>query len=546
MRRVREHPHLHRSSRQTRPPRHVSSRPATLLVAFATIGLLTISASPARSAAPVLVAAKKTAKKTSTKTATKTKTKNTKLKTPSKSPPTTIDTGPPTGLDWVDCDDGVQCSYFTVPIDRANPALGTTRIAVSRRPATNPSQRIGVLFMNPGGPGGSGTDLIRSFTLDEIPGLNGGYLDRFDLVGFDPRGVGRSDPIRCSSKLSDFGLNPFTKAKTPEEKAELTKRWATSCAERTGPLFSHAGSIEAADDMDDLRVALRETQISYLGFSYGSVLGSVYAARHGAQLRASVLDAAVDPTTYGTTYLTDKAIAIEARVHAFSSQCFGQPSCALATGANSATDVETKISDTFSKVSASGPEGAARAGLVRSTTAVLLEETKNWKQAAVLFARLGGSEGADLLEGIPPISPLAELSDDPAFWTVQCHDGAYPNTPEQLATTRAAIAASAPITGGVFEGRDSVCVNWPGGVAPLSLASTAAVTTLVIAGTNDSRTPAVWSSGLVKAMGNATLLLRDGDGHTSYDRSLCVRRSIGQYLANLIVPPAGTICASSN
>jgi pimeloyl-ACP methyl ester carboxylesterase len=537
MRRARIHPTWHVGKRGR------VARSGRSLLALATVGLLVVAASPARSATASLTSAKKApTKKTAnnTKTAKKTKTKTTKA------PTTTVDPGPPTGLDWVDCGDGLQCSYFTVPIDRANPALGTTKIAVSRRPATNSSQRIGVLFMNPGGPGGSGTDLVRGFTLDAIPGLNGGYLDRFDLVGFDPRGVGRSDPIRCSSKLSDIGLNPFTKAKTPEERAEVTKRWAASCAERTGPLFSHAGTIEAADDMDDLRVALRETQISYLGFSYGSVLGSVYAARHGAQLRASVLDAAVDPTTYGTTYLTDKAVAIEARVHAFSSQCFGQPSCALATGANSATDVETKISDTFSKVSASGPEGAARAGLVRSTTAVLLEETKNWKQAAILFARLGGSEGADLLDGIPPISPLAELTDDPAFWTVQCHDGAYPNTPEQLAATRAAIASSAPITGGVFEGRDSVCVNWPGGVAPLSLVSTAAVTTLVIGGTNDSRTPAVWSSGLVKAMGNASLLLRDGDGHTSYDRSLCVRRSIGQYLANLTLPPAGTICASSN
>jgi pimeloyl-ACP methyl ester carboxylesterase len=450
---------------------------------------------------------------------------------------------PASSLSWTACG-AVECADLSVPIDAANPDLGSTRIKIARSLATSSQPRIGVLFLNPGGPGGSATELVNAFAQRDMRGANFGNLDRFDLVGFDPRGVGLSQRVVCGSKLSDIGLNPFTTTRTVEQRADITKRWAQSCADKTGPLFSHTGSIDAADDMDRVRTALGEETISYLGFSYGSILGSVYASKYGSRLRANILDAAVDPTKYGTSYLTEKALGVEQRVRDFAAACFGQRSCALSNGATGPEEIVSRIAAAISKVETSSEDGATRVALVRNYFASLLEEQVRWKDAATLISRLDDPTVQQLLEGIPPINPIAELSDDPAFWAVECHDGAFPTNETQLAETRAAIAAQAPITGPVFSSRDDVCVNWPGGLQPLSVVSTAQVTTLVIGGTRDSRTPFVWSSGLTTAMGNAVLLTRDGDGHTSFDRSLCVRQAIGKYLTNLTLPAAGTVCSS--
>ena len=453
---------------------------------------------------------------------------------------------------WASCPEGasgVQCADLIVPISTADVTLGTTRIAVARRKALA-KPRLGVLFVNPGGPGGSAVQLVKTFNRILKGGLEGGNTDQFDLIGFDPRGVGGSQRIQCSTKLSDIGLNPFTTAKTPEERTELSARWSRSCAEKTGPLFGHAGTIDAADDMERLRVALAETQISYLGFSYGTVLGSVYAARYGPRVRAMVLDAAVDPTTYGSTYLLNRAASVESQLRDFSNACAGASGCALSTAGSTPDSIAKQITDVFTKIETGTTGGTDRSDQVQFTRSYLvavLEEQSTWPEAASLIKRLNSPTGANLIDLIPPTKPLLELSDDPEFWTVECTDAAYPNTTDELNTFRNGVPGIAPVLGPVWSSRDGVCVNWPTPKKPLgSIVSTAARTTMVVGGTKDSRTPLIWSTGLAQAMGNARLLTREGDGHTSFDRSRCVREAVGRYLTTFVLPDDGTICPTRN
>ncbi len=453
---------------------------------------------------------------------------------------------------WGSCSEGapsVECADFLVPINASDPKLGTTRLALARRKALA-KPRLGVLIVNPGGPGGSAVQLVKSFNRTLKDGLDGANTDQFDLVGFDPRGVGASQRIQCSSKLSEIGLNPFSTAKTPEERTELSARWSKSCAEKTGPLFGNAGTIDAADDMERLRVALGETQISYLGFSYGTVLGSVYAARYGSRVRAMVLDAAVDPSTYGSTYLLNRAASVESRLKDFSNACSGTSACSLSFPGSTPESIAKQISDVFAKIETGTGAPNDRSDQVQFTRSYLvavLEEQANWPEAASIIKRLNSPNGSNLIDLIPPTKPLLELSDDPEFWTVECTDAAYPNTAEELTVFRNGVSGIAPVLGPVWSSRDGVCVNWPTAKKPLgSLVSTAARAALVIGGSKDSRTPLVWSSGLAQAMGNARLLTRDGDGHTSFDRSRCVREAVGRYLTTFALPDAGTICASRN
>jgi pimeloyl-ACP methyl ester carboxylesterase len=206
----------------------------------------------------------------------------------------------PPELRWEGCGGRLQCARLRVPLDYAKPAGETIELALVRAPARKPQQRIGSLLVNPGGPGGSGVSFVRA-TADGFYGQQ--LRDRFDIVGFDPRGVGGSAPIRCQSdaeKDSDLA----TADVVPEDAAEhaelvdSSRRFAAGCAKSSARLLPYLSTESAARDMDVLRAALGDDKLSYLGISYGSVLGATYASIFPTRVRAMVLDAAVDPVVW--------------------------------------------------------------------------------------------------------------------------------------------------------------------------------------------------------------------------------------------------------
>ncbi len=179
-------------------------------------------------------------------------------------------------LEWTDCE-GAQCATLEVPVDYANPQGDTIELALVKVPARKASKRLGSLVVNPGGPGASGVDYARA--ADFIVGK--GVRDAYDVVGFDPRGVGRSSPIDC---LTDRQLDTFLGSDpTPDDPAEeqafaqTAQGFAQACGANAGPLLAHVSTVDAAKDMDVLRAALGDEKLTYLGKSYGTYLGTVYA-----------------------------------------------------------------------------------------------------------------------------------------------------------------------------------------------------------------------------------------------------------------------------
>ncbi len=197
-------------------------------------------------------------------------------------------------LDWVDCE-GAQCATLEVPVDYENPQGDTIELALSKVPARKASKRIGSLVVNPGGPGGSGVDYAKA--ADFIVGKP--VRDAYDVVGFDPRGVGRSAPIDC---LTDTELDTFLGSDpTPDDAAEeesfaqTARGFAEACGTNAGPLLAHVSTEDAARDMDVLRAALGEEKLTYLGKSYGTFLGTTYADLFPTQVGRMVLDGVVAP-----------------------------------------------------------------------------------------------------------------------------------------------------------------------------------------------------------------------------------------------------------
>src|SRR4051812_1571481 len=227
-------------------------------------------------------------------------------------------------LTWLDCGDGFSCASLLVPVDYTQPGGATMHIAVVRKPASG--TRKGALIINPGGPGASGIDYARGST-DTFSAVTGHY----DLVSFDPRGVGESRPIRCvpSSQLDEF-VHVDPTPDNAQERAVLvasSKRFANACFSRNHGYLEHVGTIDAARDMDVLRAALGDAKLTYYGASYGTYLGAKYAQLFPKRIRAMVLDGALDPIQPTIAENRVQATGFETDLRDFLASCARSGSC---------------------------------------------------------------------------------------------------------------------------------------------------------------------------------------------------------------------------
>lgn len=228
---------------------------------------------------------------------------------------------------WKDCGDGFECATVQVPLDYTKPSGGKLGISVVRLPAEDGSDRIGSLLTNPGGPGGSGTDFVRQAART----FGNDLRRRFDIVGFDPRGVAKSDPVRCNTgpQLDSF----FATDTSPDDSKETNalaakgKEFAQNCKTKAQAELPHVGTLNAARDMDVLRAALGDQKLTYYGASYGTYLGAFYAEQFPKNVRALVLDGAVDPRMSSTDMLIEQAKGFETALRAFADDCVKAGSC---------------------------------------------------------------------------------------------------------------------------------------------------------------------------------------------------------------------------
>ena len=452
-------------------------------------------------------------------------------------------------LDWQACGD-LECATLVVPLDYAEPDGDTIEIAVSRHPAAG--DRLGSLLINPGGPGSSGIDALSSIAL---PRFGEEVVDRYDLVGFDPRGVASSTPVTCVDGpamdeivSTDFD---FTTDAGIQAAEDAYGAFGAACLQRTGPVLEHVDTVSAAKDMDVLRAVLGDETLNYVGYSYGTQLGATYAALFPQQVGRLVLDGALDPTLSSQELSEGQAQGFENALRAYVADCQAGADCPL-TG--SVDDGLAQVRSVLDRARKSPlPTGTARpltGTLAFSGIALPLYDEESWNYLTMgLDAALSG-DGSVLLQ-------LADLYYDrnadgtyssnstSAFWAIGCADDRGTTDVAEMRAQSAAIEEVAPTVGYFFGYGGVICAQWPvpeaGGLDDYSAAGAAPI--VVIGTTNDPATPYAWAESLAGTLDSGHLLTYEGEGHTAYGRSnACIADAVDAYLVDGTVPADGTRC----
>ncbi|MEU9077986.1 alpha/beta hydrolase [Kitasatospora sp. NPDC048538] len=441
-----------------------------------------------------------------------------------------------------------QCATLKVPLDYGHPAADTLDVAVVRNPAAKPDQRVGSLLVNPGGPGGSGVRMVKG----DPKGFDGPLHDRFDVIGFDPRGVGGTDPLKC---LDDQARDGWVT--TDEPGADHGKQLADACQAKYAKVLPFVSTRDTARDMDVLRAAVGDRKLNYLGMSYGTYLGSLYAEEFPDRVGRLVLDGATSPSATLVQHNIEQQAGFERALKAFAADCAGKDPCPLGKNADKAPQ---KLADFLDGLK-DKPLTTAKGRTVTATAAWtgVISRLYGGEQAwADLRNVLGwamvrgkGDYLLDLADGYNGRDKDGHFgASADAYTAIHCADGATDApTGEQLQAALTDLAAKAPLvskhdpTAALF---DPDCRIWPFRATekPHVIKSTAAAPIVVVGTTGDPATPYAWAEKLTSELGNAVLLTRDGEGHTAYGASSCIRGAVDTFLVDGTVPAAGTHCAT--
>ncbi len=454
---------------------------------------------------------------------------------------------------WQSCTGG-QCATLTVPIDYADPSGATIKLALFRALATKPSARIGSLVVNPGGPGGSGVDYARAADYIVAPVVR----QRFDIVGFDPRGVGRSDPITCvdGSQLDTFlGTDPTPNTPAEEQTfADVSKSFAQACANNAGPLLDHVSTVDAAKDMDVLRAALGESQLTYLGKSYGTFLGATYAGLFPTKVGRFVLDGVVPPDLTTNELNLGQAQGFELATRTWAQYCVDQGSCPLGT---SVDQVMQGIRDFLVRVDAQPLDKTGDRAVTRLT--------EGWASTGIAAAMYDQGMWATLVDAMRGAlkgdgTALMQLADQYAdrnpgggykdnlmqvIYAVNCLDRPDTSSLAEHQKEAEQAIATAPTWGPFLMWSSLPCGFWPVKPtgAPEKITAAGSGPIVVVGTTRDPATPYAWSVRLRNELANASLITFNGDGHTAYMRSnACVDNAIDDYYVKGTVPKDGLSC----
>lgn len=452
-------------------------------------------------------------------------------------------------LDWKSCDSGLQCADLTVPLDYADPTGQTITIAVARSRAKDPQASM---VINPGGPGSSGISLISS-----IESQVGSDVRRtLDIVGFDPRGVGKSAAVSCVSdaKLDEilaFDVDGATAAGRTAAQALYTQL-GQGCLKRTGPLLGHVDTISAAKDMDVLRAVLGDQTLTYLGFSYGTELGATYAALFPTKAGRLVLDGALDPTLTPTQLAAGQAQGFENALRAYVKDCQSSSGCPLeGTVDDGMAQIGLLLDKARTHPMETGTDRSLTGSLAFTGVALPLYAQSYWPALTdALTLALRKDDGSGLLQ----LSDIySDRSSDGtystnamvAFWSIGCADSRDDPDPAAMESQAQQVRAVAPTVWKFFSYGALLCQNWPTpAVAPLpSYAAAGAPPILVVGTTNDPATPYSWAQQLASTLDSGVLLTRRGEGHTAYSSgNQCIVKAVDAFLVDGTVPAEGTTC----
>jgi pimeloyl-ACP methyl ester carboxylesterase len=432
-------------------------------------------------------------------------------------------------LQWSPCNDGFECTSFKVPLDYSHIDGNSFVIQAIKHVANTPAKRLGSLIMNPGGPGGSAIDYVLS--ADSI--VSKSIEDVYDLVGFDPRGVNLSQPIRCLTDAQEdtyLGGNGSVQSAADLATAiSSAKLMASACAKAAGNKLAHYSTLDTARDMEILRILLKEPKLNYIGKSYGTFLGTLYAALYPKTIGRVVLDGAVDPNISPRDANIAQAVGFETALKSFVA---ANPTFSISQIKNFLQSARTKPLTEYPNRQLS--ESLAITGIA----AALYEPADGWpilKRALANAINHGNPADffflADSYNQRDPSGHYVSNQTDISS-VIGCLDSKDPRTLAQVEGDAKAFSAAAPFFGPYLTYGGLSCLYWKAQpVATPVLKNLKTNPLLIIGTTRDPATPYHWAQGLHKDLLNSTLITLNGDGHTGANRgSSCVDKAMNNYL----------------
>ena len=450
---------------------------------------------------------------------------------------------------WRNCG-SADCATITVPLDYSDPNGPTVELAAARVSATG--DKYGTLFVDPGGPGGSAVDYAKAAEYIVTDAIR----EHYDIVGVDPRGVAKSDPVRC---LTDDQLDAFLAADgTPDSPAEEEEVIATAadtgkaCAENGGALYAHMGTADVARDMDVARQVVGDASFNYLGKSYGSMLGATYAELFPEKVGRMVLDGALPASLDLIQISKEQAEAFEVALRDFVADCLTHDDCPL-TG--TVDEGVQQVRDWLQSLDAN-PIPAGDRVLNEPVAAYALLSylyfpAYDYDQVRPALAQAINNRNAGPLLTLldqrisrAPDGTYLDNSSD-AFYAVTCLDRPFTGTVEDVKRYAEEWTSTAPTFGAALAWGLLPCKDWPATAEPIMVTDAAGSAPILVVSTkNDPATPYQWGVRMAEDLNNATLLSYDGYGHTAYyEGSACIDDAVDAYLLDGTLPPAGTICS---
>ena len=451
---------------------------------------------------------------------------------------------------WSSCNGGFQCAEVKVPLTYEKPKQATIKLSAIRLPATG--KRLGAMLVNPGGPGASGVDMVKDGGKTYFSKkLRGAY----DVVGFDPRGVQRSEGVQCldaaqmdAARQVDFDMS--TAAGMVGAEAEA-KSQTKLCEKNSGPILGHMDTVSSARDLDVLRAVLGDKQLNYMGFSYGTKLGATYAGLFPKRVGRFSLDGALDPSLNIDQVSLGQAVGFENALRAWVKNCLGTTDCPVSGTVDEAVAQIRQLQSVYVQTPQQTPEGRVVTGTeFTGAIAYTMYSTDLWAPLAGALKQAFAGDASGMLT-------LADFSTDrnsdgkyntdtaAAFTAVNCLDYPMNSDLAHMREEAANLDKASPTFGKIMGYSGLSCKYWPfpatGKPAPISAAGAGPI--LVVGTTGDPATPYEWAQTMAKQLDSGVLVTWKGDGHTAYGRANeCLTQTVDDYFVDGKVPAAGTTC----
>jgi pimeloyl-ACP methyl ester carboxylesterase len=457
-------------------------------------------------------------------------------------------------LEWTDCGNDMQCTMVEAPLSWADPAGDTINLSLVRQQATS-GNAMGSLLVNPGGPGGSGVDLIK----DSIDYATSETLQQnFDIVGFDPRGVGESTPVSCYDDPAqmDAYIYDIIEGERGSEAwlaaaSAASAQFGADCYEHTGELLGNVDTQSAARDLDLMRAVLGDEKLNYLGFSYGTELGGVYADLFPEKTGRLVFDGAVDPTATNFDVSITQAKGFESALRSFLAYCTTVEGCPFPADVDASMQTVRSLLDSLDASPIANSDGR-QLGANSMFTAIILPlySEDNWPALVSVFSSVMAGDAsfaftvADAYYGRNADGTYLDNSYE-AFTVITCLDAPIDNNIDTMRAEAAALEEGAPVFGHLMSWGGTACADWPFEPTniPGPIAAEGSADILVIGTTNDPATPYVWAQNVAEQLENGHLVTYNGEGHTAYNKSnACINDTVDNYFIDGIVPEADPNC----